>query len=177
MINYQEYGRALFLVAEERGTLKSIYEDAEALSRVLKENPAYTRLMDTPALPTEEKCALIDRAFGSLDADLVNFVKILTERRSFYLFERALTTYRALYDERLGILPVEVVSAVALTQAQASALSAKLSAKTGKRIRLTNTTDPSVLGGLLLRYDGKQIDGTLAVRLEKLSEALSNIIV
>lgn len=177
MINYKEYGRALFLVGEERGTLKDIYEDAETLSRVLAENGAYLRLMDTPALPTEEKCTLIDRAFGSLNADLVNFVKILTERRSLYLYERAMETYRALYDERLGILPVEVVSAVALSQKQQAALSAKLAAKTGKRIRLTNTVDKGVLGGLMLRYDGKQIDGTLAVRLEKLSEALSNIIV
>ena len=177
MINYQEYGRALFLVGEERGTLKDIYEDAEALSRVLAENSAYIRLMDTPALPTEEKCTLIDRAFGSLNRDLVSFVKILTERRSFYLFERAIAAYRTLYDERLGILPVEAVSAVPLTEKQRSALSAKLAAKTGKHIRLTNTTDPTVLGGLLLRYDGKQIDGTLAVRLEKLNQALSNIIV
>ena len=103
MINYEEYGRALFLVGEERGTLKDIYEDAETLSRVLAENGAYIRLMDTPALPTEEKCALIDRAFGTLNRDLINFVKILTERRSFYLFERAMATYRALYDERLGV--------------------------------------------------------------------------
>ena len=177
MINYEEYGRALFLVGEERGTLKDIYEDAETLSRVLAENGAYIRLMDTPALPTEEKCALIDRAFGALNRDLINFVKILTERRSFYLFERAMATYRALYDERLGILPVEAVSAVALSDAQRAALSAKLAAKTGKRIRLSNTVDPTVLGGLLLRYDGKQVDGTLAVRLSKLGEALSNIIV
>ena len=177
VINHEEYGRALFLVAEESARLNETAEDAETALSILSAHPQYVKLMDSPAVPTTEKLALIDRAFGTLEHDLVSFLKILVERRSLYLFPRTLLTFRALADEHRGILPAEVVSAVPLSEGQKDALAQKLAKKTGKSIRLSNTVDPSVLGGLLIRYSGVQVDGTLSVRLERLGDTLANLIV
>lgn len=177
MINHEEYGRALFLVAEERARLNETAADAETALRVLSVHPQYIKLMDSPAVPTTEKLALIDRAFGTLEHDLVSFIKILVERRSLYLFPRTLAAFRALYDDKLGVLPAEVVSAVPLSDGQKAAVAAKLAHKTGKKIRLSSIVDPTVLGGLRIRYSGMQIDGTLSVRLEHLGDTLANLIV
>lgn len=177
MINYEQYGRALFLVSEERSRLAECAADAETVLSVLKEHPQYIKLMDSPAVATADKLMLIDRAFGALEMDLLSFLKILVERRSLYLFPRAISTFRALYDEKQGILPAEAVSAVPLTEEQKAALCRKLTRKTGKRIRLTNTVDPGVLGGLIIRYGGVQMDGTLSMRLEHLGDTLANLIV
>ena len=177
MINHEQYGRALFLIAEERTRLAECAADAETVLSVLDRHPQYIKLMDSPAVPTADKLALLDRAFGALEHDLQSFIKILVERRSLYLFSRAIATFLALYDEKQGILPAEVISAVPLTEAQKTALCHKLTRKTGKRIRLSNTVDPSVLGGLKIRYGGVQLDGTLSVRLERLGDTLANLIV
>lgn len=177
MLNYEQYGRALFLVAEERAHLERTVDDAETVLSVLHDHPQYVKLMDSPAVATADKLALIDTAFGTLETDLVSFIKILVERRSLYLFPRTISTLRALYDEKLGILNAEAVTAVPLSEGQKNALCQKLMHKTGKRIRLSNTVDSTVLGGILVRIGGLQIDGTLSVRLERLSDTLANLIV
>ena len=67
MIDAKEYGKALFLLTEETRTTKTVAEELLGVKKLLCENPRYIKLLDTPALAKEEKLALVDRAFASLD--------------------------------------------------------------------------------------------------------------
>ena len=69
-----------------------------------------------------------------------------------------------------------VTSAVALTPAVREKLVASLQARTGKTIRLTEKTDPSVLGGLRLDLDGTRLDGTVQRRLELLRAEIADVV-
>jgi len=176
MIDAKEYGKALFLLSEEEGTTRTVAEELDAVRVLLKENPRYEKLLDTPALAKEEKLLLIDRAFSSMNESVVNLIKILCEKHSVYQLPRAAEAYAALYDESRGIERVEVLTAVAMTARQIGALTAKLSSVTGKTVILKNTVDPSVLGGAVLRYGGNQLDGSVAARLRALEKSLKEIV-
>ena len=80
-MNPAEYGKALFLLASEEGLTERIMQEAEAVVTLLSENPKYTTLLDTPAVPTAEKTALLDTAFSDLHPHLLNFLKILVTKR------------------------------------------------------------------------------------------------
>jgi len=177
MTGASEYGRALFMLALELGALEEIKNDAYTVKAVLEGNPEYKNLLDTPAISKEEKLSLADKAFGGLHFSVSNLIKILSERHSVRAFSEIYTAYLTLYNEHMGIEEVEAVSAVAMTNGQIEALKAKLVAETGKKIVIKNTVDPTILGGLKLRYSGKQIDGSLKTRLDAFGESLKNIIV
>ena len=68
------------------------------------------------------------------------------------------------------------VSAVPLSEAQRLKLTDKLSRLTGKTIELVCRVDPSVLGGMRLDYDGKQLDDTVAHRLDSVRSLLQSSI-
>ena len=74
-----------------------------------------------------------------------------------------------------GIERVEAISAVSLTDAQRDSLVKKLTDMTGKRIILTNKVRPEILGGVILRYSGIQLDGSVKARLDTFSESLKNL--
>ncbi|MBQ8719453.1 MAG: ATP synthase F1 subunit delta [Clostridia bacterium] len=177
MINAAEYGKALFLLSEERGTTESVLADARIARAVLLENPKYSKLADTPALSKDEKTALIAEAFASLDPDLVSLLKILCEKHSVCEFCKVADAYFALYDESRGIERVEAITAVPMTAAQIDAMKAKLERLTGKQIIITNKTDRAILGGVKLRYAGIQLDGSLKKRLDTLESSLKSIII
>ena len=176
MIDAKEYGKALFLLTEEDGTTAAVAEELEALREILRENPRYEKLLDTPALAKDEKLLLIDRAFSTLHENLVNLIKILCERHSVYQLPRIAGIYADLYDEARGIERVEALTAVAMTPRQMEAMRAKLSRMTGKTVIVRNTVDPSVLGGVVLRYAGKQFDGSVKARLDALEKSLKEIV-
>ena len=107
---------------------------------------------------------------------MLNFLKILTQKGYSRQVPNCCDGYRGIYNEDNGILVVKVQSAVALTSAQAEKLTAKLEAATGKTAKLQCSVDPSVLGGLRLSYDGKQVDGTVQTRLDAIGKLLKNTV-
>lgn len=176
MIDAKEYGKALFLLTEEEGTTETVAGELRAVRALLRENPRYEKLLDTPALGKEEKLLLIDRAFSSLNESLVNLMKILCERHNVYRFSGVADAYAALYDESRGIERVQALTAVAMTERQIAALTAKLSSMSGKTVIVENTVEPSVLGGMVLRMAGKQLDGSVKARLSALEKSLKEIV-
>ena len=176
MIDTKEYGQALFLLTEEDGSTAEVAAELESVRELLRENPRYEKLLDTPALAKDEKLLLIDRAFSSLNENLVNLIKILCERHSVYQLPKIAGAYAALYDEARGIERVEALTAVAMAPHQIEALTAKISRMTGKTVIVRNTVDPSILGGVVLRYAGKQFDGSVKARLSVLEKSLKEIV-
>ncbi len=177
MINVNEYAKALFLLAEEDGSTDVALSDVKMIKRLLAENPDYKNLLDTPALPKQEKLALIDEAFSGIHENTKNLLKILCERHGIYSFPKIADAFALLYDESRKIERVEAVSAIELTDAQLDALREKLQALTGKTIIINNTVDPSIIGGMKLRYSGKQLDGSLKTRLESFEQTLRTTVI
>ena len=177
MTEANEYGRALFLITEEDGLSDKILNDVKTVERALNDNPDYVKLLDSPALSKEERVSLADTAFGRMDERLRNLIKILTERRSVHLFHSAANEYYALYDASRGIERVEAITAVPLSEGQRKSLTLRLGKTLGKTVILSNTVDPSTLGGVKLRYSGVQIDGSVKTRLDGFEKALKDTVI
>ena len=75
------YGDALFMLTEELGETEAVLSDLETVEAVVNQNPTYLGMLDSPALSRDERLSLIDRAFSTLNKNLVNTVKILAEKR------------------------------------------------------------------------------------------------
>lgn len=173
----KEYADALFMLTEELGTSDCVQRELSDAARALADNREYISLLETPALPMEEKLGLVDRAFKSFDESLLSFLKILTEKRLIRYLGDVLRDYSSLYDESRGILRVEAISAVALSDTQLNAIAEKLSVKCKKQAIVSNTVSPEILGGLKLRYSGTQLDGSVKTRLDKIEASLKSVIV
>ena len=169
----KEYGDALYSLALEENCLDEALEGLTLAVSAFHENPGYLRLVQNPALPKEERLSLLAQAFTGVHPYVLHLLKLLWERSALSLSFGALEQYKSLLYAQRGILPVEAISAVPLTEAQQQALQDKLAAKTGKTILLETKLDPSLLGGVKLRYEGKELDGTSAGRLAALRRTLT----
>lgn len=171
------YAEALFSLSEELGTSDKVLADLSVTAEILSTYPEYVKLMDTPAVSVPEKISLADTAFSSVEPTVSNVVKILAERHSVYLFHEIAREYTALYNNARGICNAEIISAVGLSDCQMQKLKEKLENMTGKTIVIKNTIDKTVLGGIKLRYLGRELDGTLKARLSSIEKSLKNTII
>ena len=169
----KEYGDALYSLAMEENCPDEVLEGLSLAVAAFQENPGYLTLVQNPALPKEERLGLLDKAFEGVHTYVLRLLKLLCERSALSLAPGALEQFKSLLYAERGILPVEAITAVPLTEEQQKALMDKLAAKTGKTILLETRLDPSVLGGVKLRYEGKELDGTAAGRLSALRRALT----
>lgn len=173
----KNFGDALFMLAEELEQTDDINNDIDTLCKSIEQNPDFLKLLDNPALSRDERVALVDKAFGMLNKNLVNLVKILAERRLVYLISKIRIAYSSAYDVSRGIERVEAISIIPLTDAQMEKLQHKLEKITGKQIIVNNTIDPTLLGGMKLRYMGVQIDGSVKTKLDKFEQSLKDLII
>lgn len=177
MIDARGYGKALFELCRENQTDETVRRELLCVRDLLHEHPEYVTLMDTPAVSSQEKHGLLQEAFGGMDELLRNFLSILCDKRSFFRFDACVDAFCEAFDEANDILRATAITAVEMKPNQCDALKKKLSALTGKRIELTNRVDPTVLGGVILRYAGVQIDDSIHARLETLRRSLAETIV
>ena len=175
--NAKSYGDALFLLSEELSETEEVKRDFADVCTIIKDNPEYLKLLDTPALSCEERVSLIEKAFGQFNRHLVNLIKILCERRSTHLIFKIEKAYSFAYAQSRGIETVEAVTMIPLTKEQVERLQHKLEKLTGKQIIVNNTIDPSILGGMKLRYLGKQIDGSIKTKLDKFEQSLKDLVI
>ena len=171
------YGQALYSLALEESLTGQILDQLAILDVCFRENPDFIRLLSSPNLSKQERCAIVDSSFrGKVHGYVLNFLKILTEKGLARQFGACVSAYTELYNQDHNILPVTAVTAVALTQEQSARLTEKLSKLTGKNAQLTNRVDPKCLGGVLLDYDGKRVDGSVATRLDTVRDLLKNTV-
>ena len=171
------YGRTLYDLAVECESVEQMLDEITVLRQAFEENPQFLTLMGTPNLTKEERIAIIDETFGGkVHIYLLNFLKVLVKNGASHEFIDAAKQFRNEYNWENGIETVTVVSAVALDAAQESELVGKLEKLTGKKIQLEKTVDPSVMGGIRLQMEGRQMDGTVKNKLDAIRSRLLHTI-
>ena len=172
----KEYGGALYDLAVEEHCEDAVLEGFALAVDAFEQTPEYLKLVQNPAVPLAERLTLLDEAFSGAHEYVRSLLKILCEKSALGIASGCLQEYRARFNAARGILPVEAITAVPLDEAQKKALCEKLLGQLGgtvRSIQLKNVVDPSVMGGVRLRYEGKELDGTAAGRLAALRRILT----
>ncbi len=172
------YGDSLYGLAVEEQLEGAILEQMDAVRKLFQENPEYVGLLMEPSIPQEERNGLIEKAFGaSVERYLVNFLKLLCERSLLIEYGGCCEEFTRCYNTDHGISEAVVTSAVPLDEKQLKVLKEKLQKISGKQVSLAVRVDSSVLGGLRVEFEGRQLDGTVQGRLEGVSKKLNEIMI
>ena len=172
------YGGSMYELAAEEQLAGIILEQMQMIRELFRENPDYVKLLTNPAIPKEERNQLLEDAFGArAERYLVNFLKLLCERNLLMEYAGCCEEFTRRYNADHNIAEAVVTSAVALDEEQQKALEKKLEKISGKKISMIIKVDPSVVAGLRVELEGKQLDGTVQGRLASVSRKLNEIIV
>ncbi len=172
------YGGSMYELAAQEQLTDTVLEQMQVIRQLFRENPDYVRLLSEPSIPKEERANLLEIAFGNeAERYLVNFLKLLCDRGILGDYAGCCEEYTRRYNADHNIATAVVTSAVALSDEQMAALKDKLEKISGKTVSLTQKKDPTVLAGLRVELEGKQLDGTVKSRLDGLSRKLNELII
>jgi F-type H+-transporting ATPase subunit delta len=170
----RRYARALLDVALEKGDT-GLRQDLDDLGRLYVEHAELRTLLLHPTVPPEKKTAVIVALLRGRSSDLLQrLITLLGERDRIELLPLIAKAYVRQWNARKGIVEAEAVSARELDDTEARAISAAAGrAAGGKQIELRRRVDPALMGGLLLRMEGRIYDGSVRARLRALREQLA----
>ena len=171
----REYAEALFLLACEENAEDEIEASLVSICKIFEASPEYKELLSSSAIPVPERAAIIDEAFrGSMPEHTVSFLQLLSEKGRMVLFTECAEEYRKLAEDRRARTEATVISAVPLTESETAAIKAKLEKMSGKTVVLDLRVDAEILGGVIVEFDGKTMDGSIRHRLQELKEVIQD---
>ena len=167
------YAEALYALAAETGEEKACLDGLTLVLDVLADNPAYTELLASPAIPRAERDAVLEEAFGGrIPEQVLSFAGVLCAHGVIRSLPDCAAEYRRLYEAAIALSTATVTSAVPLTEEQKTLLQQKLEKISGHTVILACTVDESLLGGVTVQLDGKVLDGSLRRRLHDVKEVM-----
>ena len=165
---------------------KAAFEEAKAANRLgpwsqalhtaafVVQDPRILNLLGNPAVSNAELAKLvIDLAGPQLDERGRNFIQTLAENHRLAYLPEISRLFDEMKDEAEGMVDVTVTSAAPLENGQREVLSSAMQRRLKRKVRLQCETDPSLIGGAVLRAGDLVIDGSVRSRLDRIAYELT----
>jgi ATP synthase F1 delta subunit len=167
------YARSLFEVALDSDKLDVVREELGAFVDALSETRELQVFFFSPYFSTEEKKDGLERAVTGADEAVTNFLELLIEKHRMPAIFRIRARYDALWEEENQLLPVQITSAVELDQSTIKELGDRISEQTGRKVELSSSVEPDILGGIVVRVGNSVLDASIRNRLDQLRRAVA----
>ena len=171
----RRYAAVLFEVVQAKGDLAKVEGELQAFVTLVEGHRELQSVLAHPAISALKKRELIETILNAIP-DLSNEVR----RLLLMLAERdrlgSMRDVAAAFTERLmahrKVMDAQIVTASALPDSQRAALAQALSSAVGADVRLKESVDPSIVGGIVARVGSVVYDASLTRQLEKMRQQL-----
>jgi F-type H+-transporting ATPase subunit delta len=154
--NFQHWSTMLSTAAEAAQT--------EQLTPLLN-----TSLVNRTALAD----VFIEACGDALDDQGRNLIRLLADNRRLGMLAQIHEQFELLRGEAEGTIDATMVAAQEVDKATQDKVAKALGQRLNRKVALSTETDPSLLGGAVIRAGDLVIDGSARGRLERLADAMS----
>ena len=167
------YAKAAFEYARDSQSLAEWLPQLQLAAAVSRDSRMQALLRDPEKDGAQLATLLADVCGEDLGPALRNFLNVLAQNKRLLLLPQITVLFAGYKANHEKSVDVEVVSAFDLADDMTDKLASALSKRLERKINVHTTTDPNLLGGVLIRAGDLVIDGSVRGRLNKLAAAMN----
>lgn len=170
----RRYAKALFELALERDILEVVSKELVAFQQLLATNDRLRYFFESPEAGRSAKRALIEKNFQDhFSALFVNFLYVLLEKRRHSLLDHIAKEFARLSDKHQNLVRASTISAVPLSKQDLENIKKVLGKHYQATFEIENYVDPRILGGIILKVEGRVMDGSILTQLENMKASIN----
>ena len=171
----RRYAAALADVSIERREEREIQAEVDQWAAMIEANPQLKEVFANPTVPYDQKKKVLEDLISRsrVRDTTASFLRVLLKNQRISQLRDIAERYGRILDERAGVVAANVTTARPIPEELKNSLHETLVAATGRKVRLSFTTDETIIGGLVARIGSTVFDGSVQNQLERLSESLS----
>ena len=171
MNNGKAYAVALLDLSKENNIdINQIVNELQLVNSYFDEE--FISFLKNPKVSKDNKKDVFNKAFTNINKNVLATLMVLIDNYKIVYLNEVIASLNELIDLQKGIIKVEAVTTKPLSDAEKNAIKIYFNKKLGKSIDLIETIDEQLVGGLIIKYQGKIIDGSLLTKQESLTEYL-----
>ena len=165
-----QYAKSLYDLSKD---LDQDLNDLEVLKSCIGNSNELVKVLMHPSISKEEKKELFKNLLsGKVEDYFLYFIYVLVDNERILELENIYDTFRMLVDEKKNILNCEVVSKYPLDKNIKEDLIKYLSQKYQKEIKLKETINDELIGGIKVIVQNEVIDYTIDSTLTNLKNTI-----
>jgi F-type H+-transporting ATPase subunit delta len=169
------YAQPLFDLAVEQQQVEGIEEDMNLVMALLQAEPLLGRFLVSPFFVLEQKCELLQNVLsGRLNDVTLRFLRVVLKHNRALCLGDIATRFCQLCSAHAGHRTVDLTVATALSQQEQSQVAAQLADALNAQVQLNLNVDPTILGGTVIRYDGRRVDNSVQGRLQRIVRSIAH---
>lgn len=169
--NAQVYSLCLFDIARANKVELDVLYDLREIKSIAKNE--LRQLFAYPIISKKEKKEIIDcLAEEGVSEYIVNMLKLLVDFNHITLFGEIVSEYTDLVKDELKIKAIDVVFAKKPSDSNYAQIIKLLEEKLDSYIVINQIIDPAIVGGIIIKYDGKEIDNSVKKHLDEIVKTI-----
>jgi F-type H+-transporting ATPase subunit delta len=164
------YALALYGLAQEVQAVDETGGELERFQALLDSSEDLKRLVKSPVFSADEQIAALQAILSTVGISGLagRLILLAAKNRRLSAIAEMIQAYRALVAHARGEVTADVISAEKLSARQVEILKDELTTTMGQNVMLATHTDPSLIGGLILKVGSRMIDDSLKTKLQNL---------
>ena len=170
----KRYAKALFSIGKEDGKYEAYNDALQGVAELYTTTPEVEDALTNPLYPLDTREKVMAGIIESIKADAVmgNFLSLLVQKKRAEILPEIAEEFQIMVDDDKNISHGSVISAVELDAELQSKVQATLEKLTGKKVELTASVDPSIIGGIIAKVGDLVLDGSIKTQLASLKDSI-----
>ncbi|KAI8684542.1 ATP synthase subunit 5, mitochondrial [Fusarium keratoplasticum] len=175
------YATALYTAAVKTSSLDPTAAALSNLGALLEKDTKLVAILSAPTLTEADKKAIIEelaKKAGSGNETVKNFLETLAENNRLGLLPGVCDKFATIISAARGEVEVTVTSAQPLDKRTLNRLESAVSKSAyisqGQKLKVTNSVNPDIVGGLVVEIGDRTIDLSVSARIAKMNKLLTD---
>lgn len=168
------YARSLMQLARENSLLEDIKSDMELILRAIDENNDLKIFLGSPLIKIEKKKSILNKIFeGKVNEMSMKFIHLVADQKREENLERIAQEFIRQYNQEHNIATVHLTTAKVLNDGLREEILNFIKAKYEfSKVELKEEVNEDLIGGLVIRIEDQQIDGSVRRKLQDIKQEL-----
>ena len=168
------YAKAMYDIANEENSVNEVYKDMIFINELNSSSPDFKNLLSNSQINYQDKKKAILSLTKSGNAITEKLIDLLIHNKRVTIIGDIAISFTQLYNKHNNIKEATVITASPINKELESDILSKINMSDAKSISLTNVVDPTIIGGFIIRYDGKEYNASVKQNLNNLKKELTN---
>ena len=167
------YAKAVFSLANDSNISSNVYKDMMFYIDFSKIDSSFSEMLISSVINLKSKQDIIlslNTQICDLSKDLIGL--LITNKR-LSIFVDVANSYKSLYEQSNNMTKAIVITALPITEDIKQSALNKINSISNKTVEIHNIIDKNILGGFILRYEGKEYNASLSNKLQKIKKELT----
>jgi F-type H+-transporting ATPase subunit delta len=166
------YAKALLDLCSEKGLVDTIEKDLQQFINAVQVSNDLRVFLNSPIVRGDKKNTVFQVLFANFNPLTLQFFNLVIKNGKEAFLPEIAIQFNSLLKKQRGIVTGTITSAAPLSVATKETILKRISPAFEGKLSLSESVDPSLLGGFVIRVEDKQIDASVSSKLKALKQEL-----